>query len=257
MSCRFIQCDGTFDVKVVKSLVELIHEYKGLSNNADALGRSYYYLSKFGDAAAAYEFYIMTEEGWLRYPSVFDHNIYLEQAIDGHVVSSSCKDNYKTCLPSRWSKSVVIEGKVIDEVKYSPDVESISFGAGYFETPAFERIKHPEQDPPKPKVKPRNPDVLGALDKRIVQKVVRQHQGELRECYERALASQDSLNGEVTVQWIVTKEGLVKQAEIIGSTLDTGNMGPCIENNIKNWRFPAPKDEREVWITHSFGFYME
>ena len=108
----------------------------------------------------------------------------------------------------------------------------------------------------KPKVQMKNPEVTGSLDKRIIQKVVRQHAGELRACYEKELAKVKGLNGRVVVVWIISPQGAVTKALVKESTIKNKAVEDCVINSIKFWRFPVPKGGGMVQIEYPFVFEL-
>lgn len=97
-----------------------------------------------------------------------------------------------------------------------------------------------------------NPDVSGALDKRVIQKVVRNHFGELRACYERELAKVKGLSGKVQVTWLVSADGNVANAVVTETTLKNKTVETCISNAIKRWRFPKPAGGAPCKVTYPF-----
>ena len=99
-----------------------------------------------------------------------------------------------------------------------------------------------------------NPNVTGAIDKRIIKKIVRQHSGEIRACYEKELIKNHSLTGRITVEWEISKEGNVALIVIKESTMKNENIEQCISNSIKLWRFPAPKDGEIAKVEYPFEF---
>lgn len=108
----------------------------------------------------------------------------------------------------------------------------------------------------KPTVKMKNPEVSGSLDKRIIQKVVRQHHGELRACYEREVAKVKGLSGTVTVVWLISPQGAVTKVFLKSSTIKNKNVENCVANSIKFWRFPAPKGGGAVSVEYPFDFQL-
>lgn len=96
------------------------------------------------------------------------------------------------------------------------------------------------------------PDVGGSLDKRVIQKVVRNHFGELRACYERELAKVKGLGGKVQVTWLVSADGNVANAVISDTTLKNKNVENCMANAIKRWRFPKPTGGAACKVTYPF-----
>lgn len=105
-----------------------------------------------------------------------------------------------------------------------------------------------------PKMKALNPDVTGSLDKRVIQRVVRQHSGELRACYEREVAKVKGLNGRVEMTWIIAVNGSVAKVYVTSTTLKNKNVENCLVNSIKFWRFPTPKGGGMVQVNYPFVF---
>ena len=112
------------------------------------------------------------------------------------------------------------------------------------------------RDAVKPQVKMKDPTVNGSIDKRIIQKVVRQHSGELRSCYERELAKTKDLAGRVQMMWIISPQGVVTKALVKESTIKNKTVEDCIKNSILHWRFPVPKGGGLVSIEYPFVFEM-
>ncbi len=108
----------------------------------------------------------------------------------------------------------------------------------------------------KPAVKMKNPEVTGSLDKRIIQKVVRQHSGELRNCYEKEVAKVKGLNGRIVAVWLISPQGAVTKALVKESTIKNKNVENCVINSIKFWRFPQPKGGGIVQIEYPFVFEL-
>jgi hypothetical protein len=108
-----------------------------------------------------------------------------------------------------------------------------------------------------PRFKMLPPKVNGSLDKRIIQKVIRQHSGELRACYERVLLKKKNLAGRIIVIWLITRQGDVSKAFIKESTIRNKDLEKCITSSIKFWRFPSPKDGDVVQVEFPFEFVKE
>ncbi|MBO4350097.1 MAG: von Willebrand factor type A domain-containing protein [Proteobacteria bacterium] len=124
------------------------------------------------------------------------------------------------------------------------------------ETCERESKRHPEKYAT-PKIVMKKPDVTGAIDKRIIQKVVRQHTGELRACYERELNKIKGLNGRVVLDWIISPQGAVKTAIVKESTIKNKNVENCVVNSVKYWRFPPPKGGGMAQVEYPFEFKLE
>ena len=113
------------------------------------------------------------------------------------------------------------------------------------------------QNQAKVTVKLQTPVVTGSLDKRIIRKVVNNHIGELRACYEKELTKTKDLLGKVVFEWIINPDGNVSIVIIQSSSLNNKNMESCLLNSIKFWRFPAPKGGGMAKVEFPISFTCE
>ncbi len=93
----------------------------------------------------------------------------------------------------------------------------------------------------------------GSLDKRIIQKVIKQHANEIQACYQNELKKNKDLAGRIACQWTVLENGDVTDAAIVQSQMQNDNVEKCMLNNIKEWKFPPPKGG-SVRIQYPFTF---
>lgn len=110
---------------------------------------------------------------------------------------------------------------------------------------------------PKSNVRLKTPEVAGNMDKRIVQKIVRQRTGEMRACYEKELIKTKNLAGELKLQWIILSDGSVNKVKVIEPNMNYKNISnfeKCLINSAKFWRFPPPKGGSLVLVTFPIKF---
>ena len=103
-------------------------------------------------------------------------------------------------------------------------------------------------------VKPGKLIVQGTIDRRIIQKVVRDHQGEFRACYERELNKIKGLNGRVVLFWLISPQGDVTKAIVKETSLKNQTVEQCLIKSVNHWRFPAPKGGGIVGVEYPFVF---
>ena len=113
------------------------------------------------------------------------------------------------------------------------------------------------QNKAKTTVKLHTPIVTGSIDKRIIRKVVNNHIGELRACYEKELTKTKNLLGKVELVWLIQSNGSVSSVIIQSSSLNNKNMETCLLNSIKFWRFPAPKGGGMAKVEFPISFTCE
>ena len=83
--------------------------------------------------------------------------------------------------------------------------------------------------------------VAGFCEARDVLKVVDARQGGIKDCYEKELARNPELQGQVTMTWRLGLDGKVASVIVESSTLGSKEVEGCMRRNIERWVFPKPK----------------
>lgn len=83
------------------------------------------------------------------------------------------------------------------------------------------------------------PPTHGRIEPREAQRVLATRATEVRGCYERALARDATLQGELTVRLRVESDGRVSQTALSGDDALRG-AGRCLETALRGLVFPAP-----------------
>ncbi|WP_141593855.1 TonB family protein [Myxococcus sp. AB056] len=104
------------------------------------------------------------------------------------------------------------------------------------------------------KVIPGKTTVVGGLDKDVIAKVIRRHQGEIKYCYESELNKDPSLAGKVAVSFVIDPTGAVSDASISETTLNNAAAERCMLSRIRRWKFPEPKGGGVVSVTYPWLF---
>ncbi len=97
-------------------------------------------------------------------------------------------------------------------------------------------------------------EATGSLDKGIIARVVREHGGQVRYCYEQELTRTPGLHGRVVMKWVINGDGKVTQASKADSQLHNANVENCLEQRIKSWVFPKPRGGGVVVVSYPFVF---
>ncbi|WP_370459028.1 TonB family protein [Aggregicoccus sp. 17bor-14] len=104
------------------------------------------------------------------------------------------------------------------------------------------------------KIIPGKTTVVGGLDKDVIQKVIRQHQNEIKYCYESELNKQPDLKGKVAVAFTIDPMGGVSEADVTETTLGSSAAEQCMLSRIRRWKFPEPKGGGTVAVTYPWIF---
>jgi len=92
------------------------------------------------------------------------------------------------------------------------------------------------------------------FDKEIIGRIIRQHTGQVRACYEPELTKRPDLFGRVMVQFTIGRAG-----DVIASTLQSSTMGAprvedCVVKAVRGWQFPKPPGGGIVIASYPFAF---
>lgn len=120
------------------------------------------------------------------------------------------------------------------------------FGAGHGRLPGTRRVKAPT-------VRSAFTIVSGRLPRETIQRVVRQNHGRFRVCYERALNANPSLEGRVSVRFVIGRDGAVSSVANAGSSLASGEAVSCVLRAFYGLSFPKPEGGL-VTVTYPLSF---
>lgn len=101
-----------------------------------------------------------------------------------------------------------------------------------------------------------SPIILGALDKVLIDQVLNTTGEALHACYLQRLAERPTLEGRVTVKFVIAKDGTVSSATIksIDDTLRDEALAVCVLNTTRALKFPEPKGGGLVIVSYPFLF---
>ncbi len=104
----------------------------------------------------------------------------------------------------------------------------------------------------------RKAEVRGQLDRELIAKVINEHMGEIRGCYERALLKEAGLAGKLVLEWTIEPTGIVSDIRVKNVTLRGPEVPNCIIGSLRGWAFPKPKGGKVVvsypFLFNSVGF---
>jgi len=105
-----------------------------------------------------------------------------------------------------------------------------------------------------PQADPDAPQITGALDKGLIDAVIKRHLNQIRYCYQRRLVKQPGLAGELKIHFVIAKDGSVSTARVKESTLNDSAVENCIIGRFMRMRFPEPEGGGIVKVTYPFEF---
>lgn len=94
----------------------------------------------------------------------------------------------------------------------------------------------------------------GALDRNVIQRVIRQHQRRLRSAYETALKSNPSLSGKVVFELHINAQGRVAHAKLVTDTLKDPALSKALLRILRRLKFPKPQGGGMMVIKYPLVF---
>lgn len=98
------------------------------------------------------------------------------------------------------------------------------------------------------------PSIEGHLDREIIQRVVREHRREIRDCYQRELQRNQDLSGRIVVAFTIDPQGNVARAEISETDLNNSEVEECVARRFRRFVFPEPTTPGLVHVFYPFVF---
>jgi hypothetical protein len=96
----------------------------------------------------------------------------------------------------------------------------------------------------------------GHLPPEVIQRVVRQNFGRFTMCYQTGLRTNPTLEGRVTVKFVISPDGSVQLASDGGSNIPDTTVRDCVIRSFTGISFPSP-DSGQVTVTYPLMFTPE
>ena len=98
------------------------------------------------------------------------------------------------------------------------------------------------------------PIIMGALDRALIDGVVKEQLPKIRYCYQKALMKKPWLTGEMKVKFTIAAGGEVSAAEVKSSTLNDAEVERCVVDRFRTMMFPKPQGGGIVIVSYPFVF---
>lgn len=99
-----------------------------------------------------------------------------------------------------------------------------------------------------------DPIILGALDKSLIDAVIKRNMAQIRYCYQRELTKNPMLGGRIVVKFVIAKDGTVSSATIRSTTMNNEKVEQAICGRFLKFQFPEPKGGGIVIVSYPFIF---
>lgn len=100
-----------------------------------------------------------------------------------------------------------------------------------------------------------NVQVLSGLPKDVINRIVQQHRGEIRQCYEAARRRNPGIRGKVVIKFTIQPNGIVSYAGVASSTVGDSVLENCMVSRVRTWVFPKP-EAPVVTEVSSYPFFL-
>ena len=97
-------------------------------------------------------------------------------------------------------------------------------------------------------------DGSGCLDKELIRRVIRQNLPGFRYCYESLLNRYPTLEGKVSVRFLIAPSGKVPTSEVAVSTANNAQLEQCVSDRARLLQFPSRTMGGMVAVTYPFIF---
>ena len=99
-----------------------------------------------------------------------------------------------------------------------------------------------------------DPIVIGALDRSLIDAVIKQHMNAIKYCYQRELTKNPALGGKIVIKFTIAKDGTTSSASTKSTTMSNQAVEQCIEGRFMRMQFPQPKGGGIVIVSYPFMF---
>lgn len=99
-----------------------------------------------------------------------------------------------------------------------------------------------------------DPIIMGALDRSLIDAVIKRKMQAIRYCYQRELQKDPALAGKVVIKFTIAKDGTVSQSAAKENTTGSKAVDSCINGVFYKMQFPEPKGGGIVIVSYPFIF---
>jgi hypothetical protein len=99
----------------------------------------------------------------------------------------------------------------------------------------------PRMGVPSPRIRTATPTVNGMMSPEVIRRIVLRNFGQVRACYEPALAQNPRLAGRVIIHFVIGRDGAVTESSVGQAPPPLAQVATCIANAFHRFVFPAPE----------------
>lgn len=99
-----------------------------------------------------------------------------------------------------------------------------------------------------------DPIIMGALDRALIDAVIRDGGGDIAQCHQRAVKRGTGPTGRVVIKFTIAATGRVSRAQVKSTTADDAELGVCVARVFEEMEFPQPVGGGIVIASYPFEF---
>ena len=99
-------------------------------------------------------------------------------------------------------------------------------------------------------------DVTGSIDRDAILRVIRRNQNKFQRCYQLSLNEKASLQGNLTMKWMIAANGKGRNARSVESEMDSRTLRNCVGGVLERLIFPEPPSGQIPDVRFTFRFYL-
>jgi hypothetical protein len=99
-----------------------------------------------------------------------------------------------------------------------------------------------------------DPIILGALERPLIDAVVKRHLNQIRYCYQRELTRNPVLAGRIVEKFTIARDGTVAAAQTKSTTMHNASVESCITGRFLRMQFPEPRGGGIVIVSYPLVF---
>ena len=99
-------------------------------------------------------------------------------------------------------------------------------------------------------------NVTGEIDRGAILRVIRRNQNKFQRCYQLSLNQKASLQGNLTMKWMISGNGKGKNARAVESGIDSRTLKNCMAGVLEGLIFPEPPSGQIPDVKFTFRFYL-
>ncbi|MCZ0932575.1 MAG: AgmX/PglI C-terminal domain-containing protein [Oligoflexia bacterium] len=99
-------------------------------------------------------------------------------------------------------------------------------------------------------------DVSGEIDRGAILRVIKRNQNKFQRCYQLSLNQKASLQGNLTMKWMISGNGKGRNARAVESGIDSRTLKNCVAGVLEGLVFPEPPSGQIPDVKFTFRFYL-